>query len=160
MRERPFELRDDLQRFVRKFECESRSIRGCRAGALRTWKFRRFGGDLALHFTLGFVLDGFDERDLFITRWLRVTEESVRLCDVGDRESPIADRGSDLGKILNESHGFYPSLRLIFGVAKFFDGVVEERRALVVAVELSALDFFKVDEDVGEEAALFADQRK
>ncbi len=160
MRKSTFKLRDDLQRFVRKLKCELRLARGCRARALRARKLRGSGGNLAFHFAFSFVFDAVHERDFFVTSRLGVTKELVGLRDVGDRESSIADCGSDLGQILEKSHGFNTPLRLVFGVAQFFDGVVEERAALVIRVELTALDFFEVSENVGEEAALFADQRK
>ncbi len=157
MRKSTFELRDHLQRFVWKLKCELRLARCCRARALGPRQRRRSSGDLAFDLALSFVFDAVHERDFFITSRLGVTKELIGLGDVGDGEPSIADCGSDLGKILEKSHGFNTSLRLVFGVAQFFDGVIEERSAFVVRVEFSALDFFEVSENVCEEAALFAD---
>ncbi len=157
MRERTFKLRDHLKRFVRKLKCQLRLAGCCRARALRSRQRRRFGGNFAFDFALSFVFDAVHERDSFVTSRLSVTKELVGLRDVRDREPSIADRGRDLGKIFEKSHSLNAPLRLVFGVAQFFDGVIEERSAFVVRVELSAFDFFEVSEDVRKEAALFAD---
>ncbi len=125
MRERTFKLRDHLDSFIRKFKCELRLTRCCRARALRSRQRRRSGGNLAFDFAFSFVFDAVHERDFFVTSRLSVTKELVGLRDVGDGEPSIADRRRDLWKIFEKSHGLNAPLRLVFGVAKFFDRVIK-----------------------------------
>ena len=99
MRKRTFQLRDHLKRFVRKLKCQLRLARCCRTRALSPRKLGCSAGDLAFNFALGFVFDTGLKRHPFGTSRLGVTKELVGLCDVGDCESSIADRGRDLGKI-------------------------------------------------------------
>ena len=160
VRECTFELLDHLQRFIRKLERQLRFARCCGARALGPRKIWRLGGNEALGFAFSLAFDTRHKRKLLVTARLRVTKESARLGDVGECESSIADRGSDLGKIFEKSHGLDAPLSLVFGVAQFFDGVVKKRSALEVAVELSTLDFFEMSKDVREESALFANKRE